>query len=99
MTIIQPKTIRELSTSYDDLWGDNPLHEKYGSMIESMINQMVKSIDDELYGKLTSGSYMSDEQKTIWIVKSGLETQFGISYDEFVKIYEKLLRDNPEKLI
>lgn len=42
---------------------------------------------------------MTEEEKTIWIIKYGMKKQFGISFEEFSQIYENILKNNPEKLI
>jgi hypothetical protein len=39
------------------------------------------------------------EEKVIELVKGGLENRFGISFDEFMEIYNNLLENYPEKLV
>lgn len=41
----------------------------------------------------------TNEDKVIEILKGGLETKFGIDFETFMETYEKILADNPEKLI
>ena len=42
---------------------------------------------------------LTPEQRVINLLKGGFESRCGISFDEFIKVYNDLLEHSPEKLI
>lgn len=41
----------------------------------------------------------SDEEKVIRLIKGDFEKYCGLSFDDFIKTHDHLLKNNPEKLI
>ncbi len=39
------------------------------------------------------------EKTAINLIRGGLEKKYGLSVSELIDIYEKILKDNPEKLV
>ena len=42
---------------------------------------------------------MTPQERVINLLKGGFESRCGISFDEFIKVYNDLLEHSPEKLI
>jgi hypothetical protein len=42
---------------------------------------------------------LSEEEKVVKLLKGGFEEKHGLTFDKFIEVYNKLLQDNPEKLI
>ena len=42
---------------------------------------------------------MTPQERVISLLKGGFENRCGISFDEFIQVYNELLEHNPEKLI
>ena len=42
---------------------------------------------------------MTPQERVINLLKGGFENRCGISFDEFIQVYNELLEHNPEKLI
>ncbi len=91
--------IKPQKITVDDFWADSVHDSIHQSIIDRMAKQIAKDIDEQLLGSIISGSFMNHEQKTEWIVKHGMEKEFGMTFEQFKEAYEKLVRDNPEKLI
>ncbi len=41
----------------------------------------------------------SDEDKVVRILKTDFEAKHGMTFDKFIEVYNKILKDSPEKLI
>lgn len=42
---------------------------------------------------------ITPQERVISLLKGGFEIRCGISFDEFIQVYNELLEHNPEKLI
>lgn len=72
---------------------------------KDLITHLTKKIDLELLNSL-KGTWTdsfkkteSDEDKVVRILKGDFEKKFGMSFEKFIEVYNKLLDDSPEKLI
>ncbi len=91
--------IKPQKISIDDFYVDSISDAWHNDLIDRMAAEITKDIDKQILDSFISGSVMTEEEKTIWIIKYGMKKQFGISFEEFSQIYENILKNNPEKLI
>ena len=72
---------------------------------EISIRNRADSLGDFIYGKTLSPEEKEQvtkklkEKTAINLIRGELERKYNINISELIEIYEKLLRDNPEKLI
>lgn len=82
-----------------DVWSDNDTVTKLRNIIAS---QMSEKMDLEILNSIKEAMkerVETEEEKVIRILKGDFEKTFGISWDRFQIVYNKILESNPEKLI
>jgi hypothetical protein len=79
----------------DDGWRSDDMVAK---LTEQMARKISKEIDDQIMSNLVS-SVMPVEDRVAKILNVDFEKEFGISFEKFVEVYNKILETNPEKLI
>ena len=65
-------------------------------LIKRAKKDVMEKIKSEYSGKQRDES---DEDKVIRILKKDFEAKHGMSFDKFIETYNKILANNPEKLI
>ena len=74
-------------------------HDTWQIVKDDIIKKAKKDIMDRLKTYNEKHYNESDEDKVIRILKKDFEAKHEISFDKFIEIYNKILINNPEKLI
>ena len=87
-----------ISIDPSKIWGDD-MQDVRDYLSQQVSANMDRDIVEKLKAMIDAPKQKTKEEKVIDIVNGGFQNHFGMSINEFQKIYEEILEHNPEQLV